>query len=368
MERTHNITLTTDADYKTGIVSLFTERVLHDQLSFRSFRSWTFDTNNIKVPSTWKVLSQEIYNKNFYSLFYIEDALVKISTGGGVVEVLIAQKSPNNVDDLFNEIKKAFPESLPSEGRRPLTFWNNGSNGAKSRTRQLAVPTWKEIRENYSNDVKQKLSKMMNPEFRPSSAGQLILWRGSPGTGKTWAIRSMMWEWRKWAEFHYITDPDSFFGSDANYMMTTLLSDETYAPILEEDVVVPDTGKWRILLLEDCGELLATDAKTNVGQGLSRLLNVVDGLIGQGLRILVLVTTNEELGKLHPAISRPGRCLVNVEFENLGPYDAGQWFAVRGLPVPDERKKWRLADLYATINGQELEQETVFGFNGKVKE
>ena len=48
------------------------------------------------------------------------------------------------------------------------------------------------------------------------------------------------------------------------------------------------------------------DAKERTGQALSRFLNVVDGLIGQGLRLLVLVTSNEELGKLHPAVSRPG--------------------------------------------------------------
>ena len=54
-------------------------------------------------------------------------------------------------------------------------------------------------------------------------------------------------------------------------------------------------------------------------QGLSRFLNVVDGLIGQGSRILVLVTTNEELGALHPAIARPGRCAANVLFRRIPP-------------------------------------------------
>jgi hypothetical protein len=29
-----------------------------------------------------------------------------------------------------------------------------------------------------------------------------------------------------------------------------------------------------------------------VGQGLARLLNVCDGMVGQGLRILILLTTN----------------------------------------------------------------------------
>ena len=89
---------------------------------------------------------------------------------------------------------------------------------------------------------------------------------------------------------------------------------------LEADLVptngAPEKG-WRLLVLEDTGELLTPDAKTVIGQGLSRFLNVVDGLIGQGLRVLVLVTTNEEIRKLHPAVARPGRCAANVSFGSL---------------------------------------------------
>src|SRR4029079_17108538 len=74
---------------------------------------------------------------------------------------------------------------------------------------------------------------------------------------------------------------------------------------------------WRLLVLEDTGELLTPDAKSVIGQGLSRFLNVVDGLLGQGLRVLVLVTTNEEIQTLHPAVARPGRAAANVEFGTL---------------------------------------------------
>ena len=62
--------------------------------------------------------------------------------------------------------------------------------------------------------------------------------------------------------------------------------------LLDDD---DDDSGWRLLILEDTGELLALDARYQTGQGLSRLLNVVDGLIGQGLRVVVLVTTNEPL-------------------------------------------------------------------------
>ena len=65
---------------------------------------------------------------------------------------------------------------------------------------------------------------------------------------------------------------------------------------------------WKLVVLEDSGELLSIDAHERTGQALSRLLNVTDGVLGQGTKAIVLVTTNEPLRKLHPAIRRAGRC------------------------------------------------------------
>jgi hypothetical protein len=120
---------------------------------------------------------------------------------------------------------------------------------------------------------------------------------------------------------------------------------------------------WRLLILEDTGELLAADARVRAGQGLSRFLNVVDGLIGQGLRILVLVTTNEELGKLHPAIARPGRCAANVLFRTLPVEQSNAWLEEKGR---EERvaEPTSLAGLYAIVEGWEVvnrREEVGFG-------
>jgi hypothetical protein len=127
-------------------------------------------------------------------------------------------------------------------------------------------------------------------------------------------------------------------------MVDVLLAD-SYSAIEEDTGDVYDTsdpeGKWRILILEDTGELLAANAKESYGQGLSRLLNVVDGMVGQGLRVLVLVTTNDELGALHPAVSRPGRCAVQIEFAPFTPEETSEWL---GETVTEGLT---LAELYA---------------------
>ena len=128
----------------------------------------------------------------------------------------------------------------------------------------------------------------------------------------------------------------------------------------------PDDGPrrappWRLLVLEDTGELLRPDAKSIIGQGLSRFLNVVDGLIGQGLRILVLVTTNEEIGTLHPAVARPGRAAANIDFPPLTRDEASEWLQRRNVeaPVPSPST---LASLYALLEGRDPTEIHAVGF------
>jgi ATP-dependent 26S proteasome regulatory subunit len=106
-----------------------------------------------------------------------------------------------------------------------------------------------------------------------------------------------------------------------------------------------------VLILEDTGELLSPDAKAVIGQGLSRFLNVVDGLIGQGLRVLVLVTTNEPIRTLHPAVARPGRCAANIEFLPLSAAEANAWLK-RHRHEEQVQDATLLASLYAVLEGE----------------
>jgi hypothetical protein len=226
--------------------------------------------------------------------------------------------------------------SSESEQRVPVSFWASGKRVHRS-TRTLGVPTWREIRHNYPRSVRGALEQVLTDGFRPQTSGQLLLWHGPAGTGKTSALRALAWAWRDWCRLHYITDPETFFGTEPGYMLDLLLDED------DEDEL------WRLLVLEDTGELLAADAKHRLGQGLSRLLNVVDGMIGQGLRLLVVVTTNDKLGSLNAAVSRPGRCAAVVEFTRFGRDEAAEWLRLaRSDATPADAT---LAELFAVAAG-----------------
>jgi hypothetical protein len=244
-------------------------------------------------------------------------------------------------------VRERYPQTMPEEEQRvTMTFWSQNNQGRRS-SRRITVPSWPDVRPNYPHAVAEPLDTLMHEEFRPSSGGQLVLWHGEPGTGKTSALRALSWQWREWCRFHYVTDPETFFGSSPKYMLDVLLDEE-------------DDEMWRLLILEDTGELIASDAKLQTGQGLSRLLNVVDGLIGQGLRVVLLVTTNEPLKRLHPAVARPGRCAASIEFAAFTADEAAAWLERNDAePVASSAT---LAQLYARRAGVELPTKQRVGF------
>jgi hypothetical protein len=295
-----------------------------------------------------------------------------VSAGKGQLTLIVAANRPEDLDALVATCRELWPETATGadEPRVPLTFWSLGPNGPSARTRMIDVPRWDDVAENYPATVAEVLRRDLLDDFAPGVGGQLILWHGPPGTGKTWALRALASEWRTWCDFHYITDPETFFGQRASYMLDVLLhQDDSVAllssPGLGEVPEEPDPrtvgGRWRCLVLEDTGEMLSADASERTGQGLSRLLNVVDGLIGQGLRVLVLITTNEQLGALHPAVSRPGRAASQVLFQAFPEHEAREWLAARDLDEEWEGSA-RIADLYAHNAGRASAPERRVGF------
>jgi hypothetical protein len=265
----------------------------------------------------------------------------------GFVQVRIATSERQHLDDAEAELRRLLPRPRRSDDGTStlLRFWNCSPHGAQSTSRRIAVPRWEDVESNYPAGTRKQLDLLMNGH-RPGAGGQLLLWHGPPGTGKTFALRSLLWQWRDWCDAHFILDPETFFGGRPDYMVEVALAqadsddDASHDPGSTQDVPFgggadpQDLGekrfvgeRWRMLILEDAGELLAADAKERAGQGLSRLLNVVDGLVGQGLRLLILVTGNEPLQRLHPALSRPGRCGSVVEFFSLDQTEASGWLA-----------------------------------------
>ncbi len=211
----------------------------------------------------------------------------------------------------------------PPTGSVRVRFWSFRNGSGEASSRRISAPTWDGTAADYAATTAAGLSPLMAMSGLTGRAGRLVLWHGVPGTGKTTAVRTLSREWSSWCRTHYVMDPERLF-AEPHYLLD-----------------VAGAGEDDDDLFEDPDE----DADAGPEDRQWRLLDLCDGILGHGLRVVVLLTTNEDVGRLHPAITRPGRCLNQVEFLPLSAPEAHAWLGHDAATAPE--RPMTLAELYA---------------------
>ncbi|MHB1326167.1 MAG: DUF5925 domain-containing protein [Thermoleophilia bacterium] len=276
-----------------------------------------------------------------HTIFRFDDGMLDTLLRGELFSASAYAVSDEKAAALLDSAKEQIPRSEFNDDEVEITFWRRTLHGRPACTkRMIECPSWHDIKDNYVEATRSALEKLLATNFDTAFVGKIVLWHGEPGTGKTFALRSWGRMCKDLIDINFIVDPEVFFGGNTEYML---------------EVLTGDSGKkWKLFVAEDTGELLAKDAKRSSGQALSRLLNICDGLIGQGLRILILITTNEELGALHPAIVRPGRCYANIGFEAFNESEAHEWLGSRGVEGKSMPSTSTIAQLYSEIENKQI--------------
>jgi hypothetical protein len=281
----------------------------------------------------------------------LEDGMVALVTGKRTkCDIVVAGTDPETVGRACERLADELRDEPVPDDKVPMRFWSADSGSGYAVRRAIDVPAWDGIERNYPGAVREALAGLLAAE-RPG-AGSLLLWHGPPGTGKTHAVQALARAWRSWCSVHCVTDPENLLRS-TSYLMDVVT-----------EGIGDDERPWRLVVLEDAGELMDASARAEVGQGLSRLLNLTDGLLGQGVRSILLVTTNEPIARLHPAVRRPGRCWMAIDFGPLGADEANAWLALAGVERAVARPA-TLAELYTIAEGREPGTEGAgegFGF------
>lgn len=156
----------------------------------------------------------------------------------------------------------------------------------------------------------------------------IFLLYGEPGCGKSYCIRKL------------IQDCDTtFYVLDAN-----ILGSITSAAFVD---FLMDECSNCVLILEDCEKLLM-DRSSSYNPFLSTVLNLSDGLLGDGLKLKFICTFNTNIQNIDPAVLRKGRLTGKYEFKKLTVNKTNE--LCDQLGVPRLNKESTLADIY---NSQE---------------
>jgi hypothetical protein len=160
---------------------------------------------------------------------------------------------------------------------------------------------------------------------KPNDKG-IILLHGDPGTGKTSYIKHLT---------SLILEKDILFIPPS---MAEMLSEPTIIPFLMDH-------KNSILIIEDAERVIGDREGNGSPAGVSNILNLTDGILGDCLNIQVVATFNMKREKIDKALLRKGRLIAEHKFEKLSIEETNKLLVSLGKANVSEEAMC-LADIY----------------------
>jgi hypothetical protein len=172
----------------------------------------------------------------------------------------------------------------------------------------------------------------------------IILLHGDPGTGKTSYLKFLT---------KLINEKEILFIPPS---MAEVLSEPSIIPFLMEH-------KNSILIIEDAERVISDREGNGSPAGVSNILNLTDGILGDCLGIQIIATFNMKREKIDPALLRKGRLIAEHKFGSLNLEETNMLLKKLGKNV-EVNEGMVLADIYnIDVETFKTQKENKIGFN-----
>ena len=191
------------------------------------------------------------------------------------------------------------------------------------------------VSKQYNDDLSIKHTSLLKCLNKKDKSG-LMLFYGTPGTGKSTYIRYLI---------HHIKK-DVIFISPS---MAANLDSPGLTKVLIDN---PNS----VLVIEDAEQLIISREKES-NSSISMLLNLTDGILGDSLGIQVIATFNTHISNIDKALLRKGRLNASYEFKPLSIEKSKKLLEENGVTNYLVNKPMTLAEIY-NISQEDFQYST----------
>ena len=263
------------------------------------------------------------------SIYFYKDNFIQITSENGKEKdkcklTFYYPTSAKCVDEEFTQFMDI--------DKRPNIFMVNQDYGTFNFSKfNINLPETFDIGLNYGKNF-ESVSEKMIKSLHENSSGLYML-HGRPGTGKTTYIRYLASVLKKDVIFF----PTSFVDEITNPSILSLLKKK-------QDCV---------MILEDAEKALTKRSLSDQPSLVSTLLNMTDGILGDILKLNVIVTYNCDRQDIDEALLRKGRLKAEYSFQGLKQDDAKKLIKKLDIDIKPE-DNMTLADIYYAKSDEEL--------------
>jgi hypothetical protein len=277
------------SNYDPSITEFFTSIGFVEETNiFSSNRRYDLSSQSLYVNRDLKMMIRISGNTN-----KIKDNLVQLDIIYNILNgSLGSQLDLNKIKEHEKPKKKANIQLVKSE-----------MGHLDTEEYDLFVPPM-DLEMNYGTDFL-RAHNVIVEKLNETNGKGIILLHGDPGTGKTSYIKLLT---------SLIKDKDILFIPPS---MAEMLSEPSIIPFLMDH-------KNSILIIEDAERVISDREGNGSPAGVSNILNLTDGILGDCLSIQIVATFNMKREKIDQALLRKGRLIVEHKFGKLSPEESNR--------------------------------------------